>query len=113
MTDYVDGRFTTHHISTLDTGDRWGIPDTSQPVGVLRMVVGREDTHVTLIVDSEQAEMLNTATEYLEGEIEANASTIRWMRLGWPTEWETYFEPNAWIKCVDGHAADLQDGDAE
>lgn len=111
MTEYPEEQFRIGSISTLDSGDRWGIPDTPQHLGVLRSTVGGQDTHVTLIVDRAQAELLTTAIDYLDGEITAAPSAIHWMRLGWPEEWQTHCEPNAWIECVDGHAADPRDRD--
>lgn len=111
MTDQVLERFTVYSITGVDTGDRWGIPDTSQRVGIMRGTASSTGQRVTMVIDYEQAEMLTTATDYLEGGIEANPSVIRWMRLGWPTEWETYFEPNAWMRCADGHLLAVSDGD--
>lgn len=111
MTDQVIEQFTIHGITGLDTGDRWGIPDTPQQVGVMRSTAATTGQRVTMIIDYGQAEMLTTATDYLEGTIEANPSVIRWMRLGWPTEWETSFEPNAWMRCADGNLLAVQDGD--
>lgn len=107
MTDSIETTFAIHGITSLDTGDKWGIPDTPQPVGVLRSTLVSRNARVTMIVDFEHAEMLTTATDYLEGEIVDNADTIRWMRLGWPQDWGTYFEPDAWHRCVDGHVMDL------
>jgi len=106
MTDNLETKFTIHTATTLDAGDRWGIPDMPGLVGVLRSTIADDDTHVTLVADSEHAEMLTTAMDCLAGEILDSPSAILWMRLGWPEEWATPCEPNAWLQCQDGHAAD-------
>ena len=114
MTDHQPEQFNlTHPVTGLDTGDRWGIPDTPSTIGVLRVVGGTSAAHVTLIVDYEYAETLAEAVEMLDGEILVGSSAIRWMRRGWPSEWETHCEPNAWRRVADGRIYNLPEGGAE
>lgn len=110
MTNPRPEQFTAHHISAIDTGDRWGIPDTPHAVGVLRTTGGSTGMRMTLIVDIEYVQTLAEAVEILEGEIICGPSAIHWMRRGWPNEWQTHCEPNAWLQVVDGHVPDALEG---
>lgn len=110
MTDLAPEQLTITCISGLDTGDLWGVPDSPEPAGVLRAVIDASDLHVTLIIDHAYAETMIAGIEVLGAGFSLGPSAVHWMRLGWPDDWGTNFEPNAWHRCVDGHVVDLWAG---
>ncbi|WP_172465455.1 hypothetical protein, partial [Arthrobacter sp. Hiyo1] len=88
--------YTIHSLTGLGDAASFGLPAETNGAGILRATVNETGQRATFIVDAEYSQMILAAKETLGDDAVLSATAVRWLRLGWPEDWGTNPEPEAW-----------------
>lgn len=80
--------FDVHSIDFLTNPALVGLGPEFAGMGVFRVSEVGSGTHATALAEHDYALTASVARRELDGFISLAATAVRWLRLGWPEEWD-------------------------
>ena len=97
--------YTVHHLTGLGDPAYFGLPADTAGSGVLRVTMNSTGQRGTCIVDADYAQMILEAQDVAPDAV-LSETAVRWLRLGWPEEWEAVPAPHAWAQVYSAGSGD-------